>query len=115
MTKTIFMLVRTTGRWLAHTPAERDRFVREVLRPILGRHRATRLRYYDAEAYCAETTDVLVWETTDDTDYRAVVEDLRETPFWGGYFEVRQIILAVEDDFARHYGVEGIGTVGKPI
>jgi hypothetical protein len=105
--KTVFFLVRTTASWLRLTPAERDRFVREVLRPILARHPETRLRYFDAEAYSADTTDVLMWQFRTERDYRALVEDLRETEFWGGYFEVREIVPCVEDDFARHYGVSG--------
>jgi len=108
--RTIFFLLHATPRWLALSPAARDGFVRDELRPILARHPAVRLRYFDAEAYCAATSDVLMWETDDDRAYRAVVEALRETAFWGGYFEVREIIPCVEDDFARHYAVEGFAS-----
>lgn len=105
--QTIFMLVQAMPPWIAMTPAVRHDFVQRTLRPILARHGHVRLRYFDAEAYSAQTSDVLMWQTTDDRDYRGLVEDLRETPFWGTYFAVREIIPCVEEDFARHYGVEG--------
>lgn len=107
--KTVFMLVRATSSWLALPPPARHAFVDRVLRPILARHPRVRLRYFDAEAYSARTSDVLLWEVGDEADYRGLVEDLRETPFWGGHFAVREIIPAVEDDFARHYGVAPVG------
>jgi hypothetical protein len=102
-------MVRTTASWLALSPSARHEFVQQNLRPILARHERVRLRYFDAEAYSATTTDVLMWETTDDADYRSLVEDLRETFFWGTYFDVREIVPCLEEDFARHYGVEGFG------
>ena len=110
--QTIFMLVQATPHWIAMTPAARHEFVQRTLRPILARHGQVRLRYFDAEAYSAQTSDVLMWQTTDDRDYRDLVDDLRETPFWGTYFTVREIIPCVEDDFARHYRVEGFGQDG---
>ncbi|MFO0749500.1 MAG: darcynin family protein [Myxococcota bacterium] len=108
VTLTVFFLLRATATWLAKTPAQRHAFVDEVLRPLLARRPGVRLRYFDAEAYSARTSDVLMWEVRDERAYRALVEDLRETPFWGRCFEVRDIIPAVEDGFARHYGVAGV-------
>ena len=114
MSRTIFMLVRTTSAWLALTVAQRDEFVGRVLRPVLARHPGVGLRYFDAEAYSALTTDVLMWETDDDGAYRSLVEALRETAFWGTYFEVREIVPCVEEDFARHYALERIGRPQDP-
>jgi hypothetical protein len=107
-TRTIFMLLEATPSWLALRPDARDQFVNLTLRPILGRHAHVRLRYFDAEAYSARTTDVLMWDVSDDEDYRDLVDDLRDTLFWGTYFLVREIIPCIEDDFARHHGVEGL-------
>lgn len=102
--RTIFILVQTTPIWLAMTPTERRDFVEQTLSPLLARHERVSLRYFDAEAYSATTTDVLMWETSDDEDYRDLVEELRETPLWGTYFSVREIVPCVEEDFVRHYG-----------
>jgi hypothetical protein len=51
----------------------------------------------------ARVSDVIVWETTDLTAYRRLVDRLRETEFWGRYFEVLDIIPAVENDYAASY------------
>lgn len=107
---TLFMLVRATPAWLALPPQERHAFADRTLRPLLARHTAVSLRYFDAEAYAARVSDVMMWTTGDHGQWQALVEGLRESPFWGVYFEVVEIIPAVEDDYARHYGVQRMGT-----
>lgn len=104
---TVFFLIRASSEWLKLSPTERNGFVGSALRPILQRYPQVGLRYFDAEAYSADVSDVLVWEFESDRAYEAVVESLRETPFWNHYFEVLKIIRCVEDGFARHYGVPG--------
>jgi Darcynin, domain of unknown function len=108
MTKpmTVFFLVRTTPAWLALAPSARLDFVTRVVRPALATHEGVSVRYFDAEAYNAHASDVIMWSFDDHRAYRSLVEHLRETPFWGTYFEVREIIPCVEDGFATHYGVE---------
>jgi hypothetical protein len=101
-----FMLVRTTVAWLRLTPKERFAFVGEVIRPILVKHPTVSMRFFDAEAFNAHVSDVIVWETADVMAYQAVVEDLRETMFWGTYFEVVTIVPSVENGYAIHYGVD---------
>lgn len=105
--KTVFFLLEATQAWLAQAPAQRDGFVQEVLRPILARHPGVALRYFDAEAYSARTSDVLMWQFHSEREYERLVEALRETVFWNGYFRVRQIVRCVEDGFAKHYGFQG--------
>jgi len=105
---TIFMLVKAQPSWLALAPAERFGFSERVLKPLLKKHPAVRLRYFDAEAYSAEASDVLMWQSRDLGAYQGVVEGLRETPFWDHYFRIVSIIPAREDAYAEHYGVETI-------
>jgi hypothetical protein len=107
---TVFFWLRASTEWLKLAPAERNGFAESTLRPILRSNPQVRLRYFDAEAYSADVSDVLVWEFDSDRAYEAVVESLRETLFWNHYFEVIKIIRCVEDGFARHYGVEGFGS-----
>jgi len=104
LAKTIFYRVSTAPAWLGLSPEQRDAFVQSVLRPLLARYPKVRLRYFDAEAYCATTTDVLMWQVESERDYQALVEALGETAFWGTYFEIHEIIVTVEDGFAHHYG-----------
>ncbi len=103
-----FMHLRTTTAWLKLSPKDRFAFVGEVIRPLLAKHPKVSMRYFDAEAFSAEVSDVILWETADVMAYQAVVEDLRETMFWGTYFEVVGIVASVENGYAIHYGVDAV-------
>lgn len=105
---TIFMQVRTTDAFLAMPPQERLDWVETDVVPILADHPGVKLRFFDSEFYSAEVSDVLVWEAASLDEYQAVVEGLRETKFWGPYFEVRSIVPARENAFADFYGPSGI-------
>jgi hypothetical protein len=105
-TMTIFWLVKTTTDWLKLPPlgaGGRFDFLETVLKPIMARHPGAQLRFFDAEAFTAVCTDVLMWRVTSQPDYNALVEAFRETLFWGAYFEVLHIIPTVEDGYAQHY------------
>jgi hypothetical protein len=103
-----FMLVRTTPSWLALTPTERFGFLGEVIAPILGRHPDVSMRFFDSEAFSAEYSDVVMWETGTLLSYQAIVEELRETRFWGHYFEVVDIVASIENAYALHYDVDAL-------
>ena len=105
-----FMLVKTTTDWLALSPTDRFAFLGEVIAPILKRNPGVSMRFFDSEAFSSRFTDVVMWETFDVLAYQAVVEDLRETKFWGCYFDVAEIVGSIENGYARHYDVEPIGT-----
>ncbi len=101
----IFMTLKATPAWLALPPAQRFGFLDATIRPLLAAHPAVALRYFDAEAYSAQVSDVALWETDDLAAYHSVVEALRETRFWDDYFAVVAIIPSIESGFAQHYGV----------
>lgn len=48
----------------------------------------------------------LLWETADILAYQAIIEELRKTLFWGTDFEIVEIVPAIENAYATHYGVE---------
>jgi hypothetical protein len=100
-----FMLVRTTPQWLALAPSDRFGFLGESIAPILGAHTDVSMRFFDSEAFHANYTDVIMWETASLMSYQAIVEELRETPFWGTYFEVVDIVASIENAYALHYDV----------
>ncbi len=97
---TIFMLVKTTSNWLALDTRARFAFVRETIAPILANHPAVKMRFFDSEFFSARVSDVVVWETSDLYAWRHLVDRLRETKFWGAYFDVVEIIASVENSFA---------------
>jgi Darcynin, domain of unknown function len=108
-TFTIFMLVKTTPAWLKLKPDERFAFLREQIEPILGAHPHVRMRFFDSEGYNSRATDVILWETQDLLGYQSVVDALRETRFWGDYFEVIEIVPSVENAYAEAYDEKPVG------
>ena len=100
-----FMLVRTTPAWLGLVPKERFAFRNDTIKPILGRNPDVTMRFFDSEAFNSRFTDVVMWETESVLAYQAVVEELRETPFWDTYFEVVEIVASIENAYAAHYDV----------
>jgi len=101
---TIFMLVKTTRSWLDKTIDERFAWGDAVLEPILKKHAENvSLRFYDVEFYTARVTDIFVWEAKDRHAYEMLVEDLRETDMWDGYFEIVEILAGVENAYADNY------------
>ncbi|MFD5826813.1 darcynin family protein [Lentzea sp. NPDC060358] len=109
---TAFMLVKTTPRWLALTVAQRvEAFETEVLPVVREKTEGVRSRFYDTEFYSARVTDIWVWEARDHEAYQLLVEALRETPFWDTWFEVVELLVGVENGYARNYGVDPLATV----
>jgi hypothetical protein len=109
---TAFMLVKTTPEWLAMSVAERvDAFTTQVLPAIEATTTGVRSRFYDTEFYSARVTDVWVWEADDHHAYQRLVDALRETPFWDRYFEVVDLLVGVENGYARTYGLRPFATV----
>ena len=103
---TVFWLVKTTPAWLALPPGGeggRFSFVEKTLKPVLTRHPGTALRFFDAEAYTSYCSDVMMWQVSSQSDYNAMVEELRETLFWDHYFQVLHILPSIEDGYADHY------------
>ena len=100
----IFMLIHAEPEWLALAPRDRFAFLDTVIRPLLAAHPEVQLRVFDAEAYATRASDVLMFETGRLDRWESLVEGLRETAFWGRYFAVRDILPAVENGWASHYG-----------
>jgi hypothetical protein len=109
---TAFMLVKTTSEWLALSVEQRvAAFADEVLPAITKKVTGVRSRFYDTEFYSARVTDVWMWEAVDHQAFQLLVEALRETPFWDRYFEVVEILVGVENGYAKNYGLEAVATV----
>ena len=109
---TAFMLVKTTPEWLAMTVADRvQAFATHVVPVIEARTRGVRSRFYDTEFYSARVTDIWVWEADDHDAYRLLIDALRETPFWDRYFIVVDLLVGIENGYARTYDVEPVATI----
>jgi len=109
---TAFMLVKTSPEWLALTVEERVvAFTTQVLPAIEAKTTGVRSRFYDTEFYSARVTDVWVWEADSHHSYQLLVDALRETPFWDRYFEIVDLLVGVENGYARTYGIEPFASV----
>lgn len=102
----IFILVKTTPAWLALSPPERFTFLGEEVQPILAAHPDVTMRFWDTEHFNARVTDVILFETQTLRSYAMVVEKLRETRFWGPYFDVVEVLPGIENAYANAYDVE---------
>lgn len=101
---TVFMLVKTRPDWLAMPVEERFRQLRFHVEPLLKKHaESIRLRFYDTEFYSARVTDLWMWEAQSHHAWQLLAEDLRETPFWDGYFDVVDILTGIENAYANNY------------
>ena len=109
---TAFMLVKTTPKWLTLTVPQRlEAFETEILPVIEEKAEGVRSRFYDTEFYSTRVTDVWVWEARDHEAWQLLVEALRESPFWDTYFEVVDLLVGVENGYARNYGVDPLATI----
>lgn len=110
-TFTFFMQLKTLPAWLQMQRAERNAFIAQKIGPILARYDAVRLRFYDAEAFSGRCTDVAVWETTDLQQYYFMMDALRDTAFFAApYFEVIDIIPAIEEGYREYDEAEGVAS-----
>lgn len=104
-TWTIFTLLKTSRHWLDMEPEARFAFIAGKVKPILEAHPEVTMRFFDTESYTARVTDIVLWQTADLAAYQSVIKGLRDTAFWDHYFEVLEIIPALEDAYAAHYGI----------
>lgn len=100
---TVFMLVKSRREWLALDSDARGRMLREHVEPVLAQYRdSVRLRAYDVEFYATRVTDVWMWEAANHQAYEAVVEALRDTPFWDHLFDIVEILPGSSNAYGKH-------------
>ena len=104
MNYVFFTMLRATPAWLALSRQRRKELGEQVLGPLLQAH-AGRLsmRYFDAEAFTAQCSDLMMTETQDPQHHYFFMEQLRDSPLiTHPYFEVVQIIPTVEDGYQAY-------------
>jgi hypothetical protein len=100
-TMTIFMLLDATPQWLALSRQQRTDYYQHTIMPIFARFSASiKLRLFDSEYFNARVSDILLLETTSMSDYRLLIEMLRDTEIYSvPYFLITDIIPAKENGF----------------
>ncbi|MFE3497976.1 darcynin family protein [Streptomyces sp. NPDC059169] len=102
MTYIVMNMLRFQPAWLRLERAERAA-VWETVKALAVRTEGIRLRWFDAEAFCAEYSDILFVETEDLSAYYMFWEAVRDTDLFSvPYVEVRQVAMGIEDGFAAY-------------
>lgn len=88
--------------WLRLERAERAA-VWERVRSLAAEAGGVRLRWFDAEAFCADYSDILLAEAGDLAAYHMFWEAVRDTELFSvPYVEVKQVAVGLEDGFAAY-------------
>lgn len=97
-----FIHLRALPEWLRLSREQRRALGETHLHALLPRYRGElRLRHFDAEAFSAPCSDLMLVETDDPLKHYDFMERLRDSPLLAvPYFEVLQIIPALEDGYA---------------
>jgi hypothetical protein len=115
---TFFIHLRATPAWLALSRPGRAAYVQEAVRPAFTSYPSVKARFFDAEAFTGRCSDVAMIETDDLRQYRFLIDALRDEAFFGlPYFEVLEIIPAVEDgyvDYDRETGLNAEAAISPP-
>lgn len=99
---TVFVLVRAMPAWLSLSRPAREDIATAAYAEALGQGTVT-VRHFDAEAFTACCSDIVVFGTEDLVAFHCVMERLRDSALFSvPYFEVVRIIPAIEDGY-RHF------------
>lgn len=99
MKLTIFLHLQSAPQWLAIPRGQRNTLAQELLAES-QLPQCAELRFYDAEAFTGDCTDILMIETDDLTAYQRAFDRLRDGAFFTKpYFTVTRIIPAIEDGY----------------
>ena len=101
-TYTFFLMLVATEHWLRLSRPERGRLSHDHVSTPLQKFSGLRFRYFDAEAFTADCSDLMMIETEDLTAYYDFIETLRDSPmFTVPYFRVVRIVPTIEDGFRQ--------------
>jgi hypothetical protein len=95
-----FVMLRALPAWLRLSREQRRAHAANHLTPLLAHQTAIRMRYFDAEAFTASCSDVMMIETDDPQHHYFFMERLRDSPLLSEpLFEVVQVVPAIEEGF----------------
>ena len=98
---TVFVLLKALPSWLSLSRSRRNEIAGAAMSRALLDDAVT-VRHFDAEAFSSFCSDVAVFETSDMMRFYFVMERLRDSPLFAEpYFELIQIVPAIEDGFRQ--------------
>lgn len=101
MNYVFFVQLRATSAWLRLSREQRRALSEQHLAPLLAANSGRlSMRYFDAEAFSADCSDLMMIETAEPKLHYYFMERLRDTPLISEpYFEVVQIVPTIEDGY----------------
>ncbi|MBO0931937.1 darcynin family protein [Fibrella aquatilis] len=100
-TYTVFVLYRALPAWLGLSRTERNEVFARQVGPIFARYeQQVQVRLFDAEAFHADVSDVLLLTTDDLNAYYFFMEALRDTDLFAKpYIVLKDVIMTRENGF----------------
>lgn len=96
----VFLHMNASDAWLALSRNERRKLGARYLGSALQAAPQLRLRHFDAEAFTADCSDIMMIETDQLTPYYDFIEMLRDSPLvTTPYFRFVRIVLTIEDGY----------------
>jgi Darcynin, domain of unknown function len=98
---TFFMLLKSSPRWRELSHQSQRAVFDDVLTLVFNGYPDLRMSHYAASAFHGRCSDVIVWDASDVSQYRAAIDALWERDFFGApLFEIVDVIASVEDEDA---------------
>jgi hypothetical protein len=93
------MLLKATAHWRELGVEERRKAFEQTLDTVFNGYPDLRMTHYATGAFQGQCTDVIVWETTDVSQYDNAIGALGEQPFFGApLFEIVDVVAGMNSD-----------------
>ncbi|NVJ98426.1 MAG: Darcynin 1 [Alphaproteobacteria bacterium] len=100
---TVFILLKTLPAWLALSRESREKEAEDAIAAAMTLAGPFSFRFFDAEAFTATCTDVMMIEADSLMHHNFIMEAFRDTPlFTVPYFEIKEIIPAIEEGYKAY-------------
>jgi hypothetical protein len=104
------MLLKATAHWRDLGVEERRKVFEQALDTVFNGYPDLRMTHYASGAFQGRCTDVVVWETTDVSQYDSAVAALGGQPFFGApMFEIVDVVAGMNSDDAAVEAHEACG------
>lgn len=98
---TIVLMMTATPTWLSLPRTARADFTTNTIQPLLERYAdRIQVRFFDAEAFSARSSDFAIFTTSDLKTYYFLIEELRDTAMFSTpYFIVNEVLIGLENGY----------------
>ncbi|TAE31755.1 MAG: hypothetical protein EAZ91_06480 [Cytophagales bacterium] len=108
MKYSVFVLYQALPAWLTLSRPQREAFFARKAAPIFAKYADTvQVRLFDAEAFHAQVSDIMLISCNDLNQYYFFMEALRDTELFSKpYIELKDVIVTRENGY-RDYEANG--------